>query len=222
MEEDLLLQQCVLPKKLSNVSFEDLNNLRSECGVKIYNKIISGNKNISKCKYRRENKNRPRERSSKIPPFKNKIPIKKEEHLDPRFHDTFGSFDRAIFEKNYKFLDKLKKKERKLLNKKLMDPELDERDRFEIKLALQKIENQKKNKSLQKEKDKLKNEQKAYKLKELKEGRNPQYCKRTDEKLLHLVRQFETLKERGGLQKHIKRRRKKILQKDKKQLNFSI
>lgn len=41
-----------------------------------------------------------------------------------------------------------------------------------------------------------------------------------EKKLFDLISQFEELKEKGGLVKHIKRRRKKLTQKDCKNFDF--
>lgn len=48
----------------------------------------------------------------------------------------------------------------------------------------------------------------------------PMYFFSGEEKVLSLIRDFEVRKEKGGLQKHIKRRRKKSVRKDKQKLSL--
>ncbi|KAF5280351.1 hypothetical protein FQR65_LT03160 [Abscondita terminalis] len=62
-----LEERELIRKQISTMSFEDLQNLKEKIGSKEYNSVVFGTqKNIKKpSNFKRENKNRPRERSSK-------------------------------------------------------------------------------------------------------------------------------------------------------------
>lgn len=49
------------------------------------------------------------------------------------------SYIAQLFEKNYKFIDKIKKKERKTLKKELQNPEIDDDERKRIRSLLQRM-----------------------------------------------------------------------------------
>ncbi|RZF46837.1 hypothetical protein LSTR_LSTR008069 [Laodelphax striatellus] len=118
--------------QLSELTFEELIELKQKVGAKVYNEGIKPkNTKANDIQFNRANKNRPREMSSKIPPprlipgvkaaaigneKKNKIVAR-----DPRFEDACGVYDEKKFKTNYKFLDKIRRKERKMLQKELMD-----------------------------------------------------------------------------------------------------
>jgi ribosomal RNA-processing protein 36 len=102
--------------QLSTMSFEDLQKLKDDMGSKLYNKTVFGDKQTRKeITFKRANKNRPREMTSKkhLMPKDNFIPVKKHFALDPRFEPMCGTFDKKAFKSNYKFLNDLRKKEKK-------------------------------------------------------------------------------------------------------------
>lgn len=124
------------------MSFEELQNLKQKIGIKVYNEAIFGvsHKPKPKTDFKRVNKNRPREMSSKRRiNIKNKITqVKEQSNRDPRFDPLCGTFNETAFKDNYKFLYDIKKKEHKQLENELENTEdIDERKR--IKFLMQRL-----------------------------------------------------------------------------------
>lgn len=127
--------------ELATMSFEDLQKLKQTLGTKIYNETVFGKSNTKKqVTFKRANKNRPREMSSKRPiKIINEISIvKKIMPRDPRFDPLCGSFDERSFKSNYSFINDLKKNEKKELQEELEKTENPERRR-KIKLLIQRL-----------------------------------------------------------------------------------
>jgi ribosomal RNA-processing protein 36 len=108
----------------------------------------NGNKNRSKkCSFKRINKNRPQETSSKRPvsQFREVFQIKKNsvetERRDPRFDEKCGSFNEKVFKQTFSFLNDIKDKEMNDL-KKLLKKTKNETKRKEIEYLLQRLQNQ--------------------------------------------------------------------------------
>lgn len=171
-------------EKISSLSFEDLLKLKEEIGSKVYNETVFGTQS-SKVKrrkdFKRANKNRPREMSSKIRLKPNSInPVitaKQVTARDPRFDPLCGNFDDKTFKSNYKFLKDVRKKEKKQLEdelKKCSNPE----ERKKIKYLIQRIENQVREQEKQEtEKNKLSEEKNLIRSK-LKRGEKPIFKKK--------------------------------------------
>lgn len=125
------------------MSFEELQKLKDKMGAKLYNEKILNIKNKRSkviTEFKRANKNRPREMSSKRP-FKlqkDTFLVKSNTSRDPRFDPLCGSFEEKTFRKNYKFVDDIKKKERDALVKELEETE-DEQRKKKIKYLIQRI-----------------------------------------------------------------------------------
>lgn len=201
--------------ELSKMTFAELQKLKEKLGSKVYNEAFFGPKNVNNVELKRANKNRPRECSSKRPEpiIIKKLP--KVEFRDPRFDNLCGEFDDSTFRKNYKFLNKVRKKEKLQLIQQLKK-EQDPDEKQKMRSVLQRIKN--------KERDRLKKEQKERKalsereekIRMLKEGKRPHFRTKLENKVANLVEQFSELKKKGKLQKHIEKQRKRIGQKDKK------
>lgn len=82
--------QTAIRTQLSTLSFEELQKLKERIGAKVYNEALFGKNTVGKSKeerkiFKRENKNRPREVSSKKPVPMFDVPkAKKKEVRDPR------------------------------------------------------------------------------------------------------------------------------------------
>lgn len=82
--------QTAIRAELSSLSFEELQKLKERIGAKVYKEALFGKKDKDETDkpkiFKRENKNRPREVSSKKPvPFLKDTPVvKKKEIRDPR------------------------------------------------------------------------------------------------------------------------------------------
>lgn len=123
------------------MSFEDLQKLKQTIGAKVYNETVFGKSNAKKqTSFKRANKNRPREMSSKRPVkvLKEVVAVKKVAPRDPRFDPLCGDFDEKSFKSDYKFIYDLKKDEKKELRKELEKTEDPERKR-KIKLLIQRL-----------------------------------------------------------------------------------
>uniref|UniRef100_A0A1B6CNM8 rRNA biogenesis protein RRP36 n=1 Tax=Clastoptera arizonana TaxID=38151 RepID=A0A1B6CNM8_9HEMI len=214
--------RITIREELSHMSFEELQNLKQKLGTKCYNFALFGDK-IKKSKkstvFKRENKNRPREVSSKIPvkPLVEIVPVKKTNFRDPRFDSLCGSFNEKAFENSYSFLKDVKEKEKQELLKKLKTTRTEERQ-SQIKYLIQRLENQEREHDRRKMKDEKKKQERKSEIDNLRQGIKPKYVKKSERKMIDLVDRFEELKKSGKLKKQIEKQRKKNTNKDRKKL----
>jgi len=215
-----------LKQDLKKLSLEELRKLKEKIGNEVYQNATTKKPKLDfhPKPVKRENKNRPSEISSKVDPslnlvkkFKPKIKTKVEEtkSIDPRFDSLYGEFDKRVFERNYKFLNDIKEKEKKKLQKKLKQKSHNEKNE-QVKLLLQRIENQDREKQKMEAQEKLKLEQRQKRLDAIKDGKKPQFLRKRESKILQLVGQYEDLKSQGKLSKHIKQKRIRIIGNEKK------
>lgn len=211
---------------LQKLSLEELRKLKEQIGNEVYqNSSKKANFNNRPKTVRRDNKNRPSEISSKIdcslnPVKKIKSEIKTTNEkpkkcIDPRFDSLYGEFDKRVFDRNYKFLDNIKHKEKLKLKKKLKQTGSNEKN-DQVKLLLQRMDNQDREKEKMGVQEKIKLEQKQKRLEAIKEGKKPQFLRKRESKILQLVGQYEDLKSTGKLNKHIKQKRIRIAGNEKK------
>lgn len=125
------------------MSFEDILKLKEELGSKAYNEKVFNKrprKNQVNNQFKRENKNRPREMSSKIPtPMLNICTDNKRTQIrDPRFDPLCGTYDAKKFNNHFKFINELKDNEYKTLKKELEETD-DPVKIKKIKLVLQRM-----------------------------------------------------------------------------------
>lgn len=208
--------------------FEDLIKLKQKLGMKVYNSTVLGVEKRAKKiipeerTFKRENKNRPREMTSKkpvplIPQRKKQKKVLAAVHRDPRFDPKCGDFDRDEFKERFNFVSEMKAQEATQLKedlKAVKNPE----ERAQMKLLAQRLENQARE-------DQQRKEAKQKKLAAQKEaeanravGKTVVYENQKKRKIQDLVQRFRELKETGKLQKHIEKRRKKNTAKDRKKL----
>lgn len=205
--------------KLSNATFEELQLLKEKIGTKMYNKIMLDpvNCKLKHQSFKRENKNRPREISSKKPVkfLRDVFNVKKQVRRDPRFDNLSGEYNDMIFQESYSFLDEIKKKEKMEL-KKQMKKETDEKKRTKIKVLISKIDNQEKEKHKKEMREKNKKIMKQEIIDKLKEGKKPYFLKKSERKKLELIEQYKQLKKSGKLEKYMQKKRKKNTSRDSK------
>lgn len=208
---------------LKKLSLDELRQLKEQIGNEVYKNSTSIINDRLKT-VKRKNKNRPSEISSKIDTSLNPIkkvklhekPVEKiTKRVDPRFDSLYGEFDKRIFERNYKFLNDVKEKEKKKLKKKLKKNAPDEK-KEQIKLLLQRMDNQDREKEKLESQEKIKSKLKYERLEALKEGKKPQFLKKSESKIMQLVGQYEDLKSKGKLKKHIKQKRIRVTRNEKK------
>ena len=121
------------------MTIEEILALKEKIGSKLFDKGLGLNQpskssSLSKDKFKRENKNRPR-----MEPIAKKPVNKKMDHIvgvkssnkkdirDPRFDPLCGEFDEKIFKTSFKFVDEIKQKELVELKKELKTEEDPER-----------------------------------------------------------------------------------------------
>lgn len=136
--------------------FSELIKLKEKLGSKVYNEAMFGasakdtrKRRALKSEYKRENKNRPREVSSKkqvpllgVTKSKSKR-IESNGPRDPRFDSRCGEFDRTRFKEDYEFVNEIRQKEALELKEQLKQlGKGDSEEKKKVKLLLQRIENQ--------------------------------------------------------------------------------
>lgn len=222
--------QTQIRSELSGMSFQDLMKLKDKLGTKTYNEAIFGEskhgKKKVKTEYKRDNKNRPREASSKKPVGQIKIDKKhakvaetSNRPRDPRFDPNCGDFDSTAFKERYDFVSEIKSKELDELKLKLKKTR-DETEVANIKFLIQRLENQQRENTKRKDKEASQKEERDEIKKARLEGRTPEYINKSERKARDLVKKYLELKETGKLNKHLEKRRKKNTAKDRKKFSF--
>ncbi|KAI4469105.1 hypothetical protein MML48_2g00000664 [Holotrichia oblita] len=207
-----------IKQEISTMSFEELQKLKQQIGTKVYNETIFGVHRRPKTNFKRLNKNRPREMSSKKRiNIRNEImQVKKQPTFrDPRFDPLCGTFNEESFRENYKFLYDMKRKEYRQLEQELETIE-DVEERKKIKYLKQRLGNQiREHEKLDKEKRKVYEEKRQIRDK-LRRGEKPVFKRKSEKKLEGLIEKYEELKKSNKLQKHIEKRSKKLASKFKR------
>lgn len=222
--------QDQIRSELKDMPFEDLIKLKQKLGMKVYNSTVLGIEKKAKKivpddrSFKRENKNRPREMTSKtpiplIPQRKKKKRVVEMVHRDPRFDPKCGEFDRDEFKERFSFVNAMKAQEATQLKeeaKSVKNPE----ERAQIKLLAQRLENQAREEQ-QRTEAKERQEAKRKQMQESRaEGKAVVFQSSKKRKVEDLVKKFRELKETGKLAKHIEKRRKKKTAKDRKKLTL--
>jgi len=206
-------------EKLAKMSIEDIQKLKERLGLKLFHQKMSGTAPVrgQKINFKRENKNRPREMSSKktVGRFREVVQVAKVQKRDPRFDPLCGEFDEKLFKDNYKFVNEIKSQDLTFLKKQLREEEDPER-RKSIKYLIQRTENQLRQEAQNKMKEEQEAAEKNEKKEQLQSGVKPFYISKSKQKEMKLVDQYEKLKESGGLDKYIRKKTKKNLVKDRK------
>lgn len=134
------------------MSFEALIKLKEKLGAKVYNETVLGTKDRSerpvKKEFKRDNKNRPREMTSKrpVPLLGNEKSKTKESTTtttarDPRFDPNCGEFNATKFKENFSFVADIKEKELAELKKQLKESS-DPKEVKKLKYLIQRMQNQ--------------------------------------------------------------------------------
>lgn len=192
---------------------EELQKLKNRIGTKLFNNVVSGinnSKSYSKeAQYKRKNKNRPREESSKKPTsrFREIIPVQKKICRDPRFDALCGEFNEKAFKNSYSFLHDYRKNDCNQLKEELKELEsiqeetLDEnqlkhhsKQLKKIKFLIQRLDNQireeeKKRQQIQQEKEK-----KQEFIESIKRGEKPTFERKCEYYKLYIFCQFLLIK----------------------------
>ncbi|AOW01181.1 rRNA biogenesis protein RRP36 [Yarrowia lipolytica] len=137
-------------------------------------------------------------------------------YRDIRFDATYGKANEDRVREDYAFLDEYRREEIAELQAKLKKTE-ESYIRSQIQTQIQSL--QSKLKTLEKRdfRKKVLNEHRQQQREQAKDGKNPYYLKRSDQRKLVLTEQFKTMKKKD-IDRAIERRRKKITGKEKKDM----
>ncbi|OCT77439.1 ribosomal RNA processing protein 36 homolog [Xenopus laevis] len=208
--------------EFSSMSFEELMELQNKVGTKLFYKAVGGKKVPKadvKAKRPRLEKNQPTEMSSKKPVafLRKVVQAKKQMRRDPRFDDLSGEYKPEVFEKTYKFLGDVKKREKEMVQKKLKkarDPELKEKlEQLAKRMDQQEAEVQKRQQQRERELE-FKKQQREL----AQQGKKPFYLKRSDVRKIELADKYQELKKRGKLEHFLSKKRKRNSHKDRRKL----
>ncbi|XP_064623034.1 ribosomal RNA processing protein 36 homolog [Lineus longissimus] len=209
-------------KEIANMPFDELQKLRERVGSKVYYQALFGKGNHETGKkriFKRANKNRPMEMSSKAPVrrYRQMQAKKAKVTRDPRFDDLSGTYNENLFKRSYGFIDDIKAKEKEKIQKKLKK-EKDPDKVVNMKYLVNRMTQQEKS---DKEKERKSQQSREIKKKEkalVQEGKTPFYLKKSEKKKFELAEKFRELKKSGKLEKYLNRKRKKTASKDRKHL----
>ncbi|KAI1302371.1 Ribosomal RNA processing protein 36 -like protein [Halotydeus destructor] len=206
--------------ELSKLSKEELDKIRDQVGQKAIDKILAAREGEpvapKKRVFKRDNKNRPREMSSKHPVYERPkaFSVKKPEFRDPRFDETSGQYVDKIFKSNYQFLAEVREKEKRDLKKKLKKAKTPE-EQEEIRMLLTRYENQDRETKVTQEKDAVKHKV----IKKVKETTGKRFVNKSVLKKEELIEKFKKLKKSGKLDKYLEKKRKKNVSRDRRKLD---
>lgn len=174
---------------------------------------------------KRTKKSRPREISSKRP-----VPVGRDRCLgiddglgrersvrkafDPRFEDHCGDLREEHVERNYSFVNGLREKRKSELEQTLKKDNTNEDAARELRGMEE--ENNRKKVVLRRRQilQKVRQEEKEA----VKRGKKPYFLKEKDLRKLEVEAKFKELKQSGGVNKYIEKRRRKLASKDRKLL----
>jgi len=219
-------------EKIRGMSMEELLQMKQDIGTKAMDKMMGirkrssgGNELMSskKSDFKRDNKNRPRETSSKktVGRFRDVVGLttdQKTSKRDPRFDSLCGEFDAKIFKDSYKFVDTIKAREVKELKEQLKQDDLDDETKTKIKYLIQRSENQVREKGKLEKRKEVEKEEKKRNRELAKEGKKPQFMSKREKQNVEMVDKYEELKSSGKLENYMKKKSKKNLAKDRKRL----
>lgn len=217
---------------LKSMSIEEIQKLKQKIGLKLFDKALRGGGARDEKRRRhfpRDNKNRPREMSSKrtVARFRDVVGVsgeladKETNKRDPRFDSLCGNFDQKLFRESYKFVDSIRSDERKKLAAEL-DEETDPERIKKIKYLIQRYDNQIRERDrLEKSKSAREAEKAEMKSLSKAEGTAVVYTSKREAKNRELVAKFEELKKGGKLDNYVRRKSKKQTAKDRKRMRNS-
>jgi len=230
-KEDVDADRLAIREELSKMSMEEILQLKEKLGSKLYNRALSSNsaeikdtksQKHGKDEMKRDNKNRPREMSSKktVKRYRDVVGVSaenKHEKRDPRFDSMCGEFDEKIHKDAYRFVEDIKAKELSDLKKDL-NTEDDPEKIKQIKYLIQRIENQNRERKKVEGMKQSEKEQKKRNRELIKEGKAPEFVSKEEKKNMKIVEKYEELKSSNKLDQYMKKKNKKELGKERKRL----
>ncbi|XP_069744102.1 ribosomal RNA processing protein 36 homolog [Narcine bancroftii] len=211
---------CPVREELSNLSFQELQELQNKVGLKVYNQVVSGSgEKQHKESRQRPRKGRPQEMSSKKPvPFlRNTATVKKRVVRDPRFDDLSGDYNPEIFEKSYSFLTDIRSHEKTKVKQLLGTVSRPDRKQ-ELEYVLQRMtEQDKARESKRQERERLKRFKQEQRQR-VAEGSRPYFLKRSKLRELALADKFQALRRSSKVDVFLGKKRKRNAMKDRRKL----
>lgn len=168
---------------------------------------------------KRSNKHAPTEISSKrqVSRKREVIAVPKMEVRDPRFDPLSGPLDEAKARKAYAFLDEYRADEMKQLRAEIKNTK-DAAKKEEMKRLLLSMESKVKARQRKEREQELMSEHKRREKDLVKQGKQPFYLKKSEQKKRLLMDQFANMKKKQ-VDRTIERKRKKVVAKERKELD---
>ncbi|KAG2438331.1 hypothetical protein HYH02_011027 [Chlamydomonas schloesseri] len=213
-----------LEEQVADVPFEVLEAIKRDGRGLVGQaaRVAAARADAASASFKRANKDRPQEMSSKRPVgrFREVIQVPSNKSVDPRFDATRGGpgAGKDTFRRRYAFLydDMLPSEKSELLGK--MKKEKNPKFKARMQAQLQRLDAQLKDESLRRRTQALEREWKTKEKKAVSSGKQPFFLKAADKKKLELLAKYQELKEGGKLDKFMEKRRKKNAAKDHRYL----
>ncbi len=218
MQELLKLQQDMGTKAFRSKVLEKGGGIVGKIGS---NSKPNGKRSGGKTVLKRANKNRPVEvpmmrcaapRLATLDPGRS---TKRKIVRDPRFDDLSGNLNLRGWQENYAFLKEMRKKEKELLKKELME-EQDPEQKCRMKSIIQRMENQERERAKKEKEREVKRQERQDQREALRQGRKPKFLSNKERKLLVKAAHFEELKKGNKLEKYLERKEKRLKAKEMK------
>ncbi|XP_029949832.1 ribosomal RNA processing protein 36 homolog [Salarias fasciatus] len=212
-----------MKRELSNMSFEDIMKLQNKVGTKVYSQVSSGRSSQTDGsragKKKRLNKNRPTEVSSKRPaPFlRQVVSVRKPMLRDPRFDDLSGEYKAEIFNQTYKFIENIKSREKKMIQKQLRRTKK-QQQREKLQFLLQRMENQEREQRRREQQRERELQLKRQQRERASQGAAPFFLSKAERKKLQLAEKYQELKRSGKLDNFLSKKRRRNAVKDRRKL----
>ncbi|KAK1971337.1 DUF947-domain-containing protein [Colletotrichum sublineola] len=168
---------------------------------------------------KRTSKHAPTEQSSKKPVSRRReiVAVPKMEVRDPRFDPLSGPIDEAKARKAYAFLDDYRKDEMRELRAEIKKTK-DAGKKEEMKRLLLSMESKIKTRERKQREAEVMSEHKRKEKELVKQGKQPFYLKKSEQKKRFLMDQFAGMKKKQ-VDRTIERKRKKIVGRERKELD---
>ncbi|XP_028903332.1 ribosomal RNA processing protein 36 homolog [Ornithorhynchus anatinus] len=154
---------------------------------------------------------------SPVPFLRRVVPGSKKVRRDPRFDDLSGTYRPEVFDKTYAFLNDIRTKEKKLVEKQLKRcRQAEEKERLQKLLnhMTQQEEAQQERQRQHEQHLALKREQRA----QAQRGCKPFFLKKSERRQLELADKYQELKRSQKLESFLSRKRRRNAGKDRRRL----
>ncbi|GFR40382.1 hypothetical protein Agub_g932 [Astrephomene gubernaculifera] len=214
-----------LEEQVADVPFEVLETLRQDGRGLVGQaaRAAAARAAAAERSFKRANKDRPQEMSSKRPVgrFREVIQLPSKGFVDPRFASASAAPPGKVndsFRRRYAFLydDMLPEEKRELQDK--IKKEKNPKFKAKMQAQLQRIDTQLRDEDLRRRTRALESEWKTKERSAVAGGKAPFFLKESEKKRLALLAKYQELKEHGKLDKFMEKRRKKNAAKDHRYL----